>query len=223
MKIVIAAGFSALCLAGIGVGIPRVLAADRHASAPASVPAGPGVPAGWPAAKAAAMAGENQLREAAAGRPVVAPAAPAGPGSAGARQASAGTEQQSAGVAPQSSYTAGILPLTNGGPFDSSQFLGTNLWNGPVGGRWEVVQAGGVPADRALSAASPTRAGLFVYTEPANPAAASGQVVTGVLAPSPDPSGEFTVAKAAGSTLTLTLSGSRTRYYFDLVTRTFTH
>lgn len=67
-----------------------------------------------------------------------------------------------------------------------------------------------------------TRAGLFVYTESPDPAVTAGRQVTGVLAPSPDPPGMFTVAKATGSTLTLTLSGSQTRYYFNVVTRKFT-
>ncbi|HEV3380082.1 MAG TPA: hypothetical protein VG142_03800 [Trebonia sp.] len=213
MKIVIAAGFAALCLSGIGAAVPRVLAAERSApvstAASASAPAGSGVPAGWPAGKAAAMTAENQLREASAGRPVVAPDG-------------AGTERQAAAVAPQAAYTAGILPVTDGGPFDSSQFVGTNAWNGPVGGRWEVVQAGGAPADRALGAASPASAGLFVYTEPADPAATAGRRVSGILEPSPDPPGTFTVAKATGTTLTLALSGSRTLYYFDVLTRKFT-
>ncbi|MGH3167449.1 MAG: hypothetical protein ACRDN0_16360, partial [Trebonia sp.] len=140
----------------------------------------------------------------------------------GAKPGGAGTQPQAAAVAPHAAYDAGILPLTDGGPFSSAQFVGTNVWNGPDGGRWEVVQAGGAPTDRALGAASPTRAGLFVYTEPADPAAASGRQVTGILAPSPDPSGTFTVTKAAGGTLTLALSGSSGPYYFNVATRKFT-
>jgi hypothetical protein len=205
MKLVIAAGFSALCLAGAGAGVPRVMAAVRPA------------PAGWPAAKAAAMANENNLRAAAAGRPVVAPG-----GTSSTGQGGAGTQPQAAAMAPRAAYTAGVLPLTAGGPFSSWQFVGTNLWNGPVNGQWEVVQAGGAPTNRSLGAASPTKAGLFVYTESSNPAAASGQRVTGVLVPSPDPAGTFTVTKATGSTLTLTLSGSGTRYTFNVETRKFT-
>lgn len=246
MKVMIAAGISALGLAAVGVGVPRVMAAAQSAPAPASHgalvnhgarvnhgapvnhggPAGVGVPAGWPAAKAAAMAAENRLREQAAGRPVVAPDAPdsAVPATGAQAGAAAGTgaEPQSAAVAPQAAYTAGILPLTDGGPFGSAEFVGTNVWNGPVGGRWEVVQAGGAPADRALGSASPDKAGLFVYTESRNPAVSAGRVVAGVLAPSPDPPGQFTVARAAGDRLTLTLSGTRQRYYFDVLTRQFT-
>lgn len=220
MKMAIAAGVTALFIAGIGVGIPRVMAADRPVPVPAPAPAGPGVPTGWPAAKAAAMAAENQSRQAAAGRPVVAPAEIGSAGAGG--KAIAGTESQAAAMAPRAAYTAGILPLTDGGPFGSARFVGTNLWNGPVGGRWEVVQAGGSPTDRALGGVSPTRAGLFVYTESPDPAVTAGRRVVGVLAPAADPRGSFTVAKARGNTLTLTLSGSRVPYYFNVATRVFT-
>jgi hypothetical protein len=164
------------------------------------------------------MASENQLRAAAAGKPVVPPAGAGQPGATGT-----GTEQQAAALAPGSAYTAGILPLTDGGPFSSAQFVGADVWNGPVGGRWEVIQAGGVPTNGALGSASPAKAGLFVYTESADPSVTSGRRVTGILAPSPDPAGTFTVTKESASTLTLTLSGSGTPYYFDVATGKFTH
>jgi hypothetical protein len=226
MKIAIAAGFTVLCVAGVagvGVGVPSVMAAQRSAPAPGAAPApaaaqaGPVSEAGWPASKTAAMASENQLRAAAAGKPVVPPAEAGQPGTTGT-----GTQQQAAAVAPGSAYTAGILPLTDGGPFTSAQFVGDNVWNGPVGGRWEVIQAGGAPTNGALGSASPAKAGLFVYTESADPSATSGRRVTGILAPSPDPAGTFTVTKASGGTLTLTLSGSGATYYFDVATGKFT-
>jgi hypothetical protein len=165
------------------------------------------------------MAAENRLRSAAAGNAVVAPVVAAGGGAT-----AGGAQQQSAAVAPGAVYTAGILPLTSGGPFDSAQFVGTNVWNGPsAGGGWEVIQAGGVPVNGALGSASPAKAGLFVYTEPADPAATSGRQVTGVVAPSPDPAGMFTVTRVSDGTLTLALSGSAAPYYFDVATGTFRH
>lgn len=250
MKAVIASGAVLACLAGIGIGIPRVL--GEQASRPAVAAAD--AQAEWPAAKAAAMAAENRLREDAVGRPVIAPAGTGlasaraagarldstrsvrtqpvraasggagkdgGAGAAG-RRTPARTHPQPAAAAPRAAYTAGILPLTDGGPFSSWRFVGTNLWNGAVSGRWEVVQAGGTPAHRALGAASADRAGLFVYTESTDPGTTAGRRTAGVFAPSPDPGGTFTVAKAAGGTLTLTLTGSRKRYFFDVATRTFT-
>ena len=115
------------------------------------------------------------------------------------------------------------MPLTAGGPFRPSQFLGTNLWNGPVHGQWEVVQAGGVPASQALDAASPSQeAGLFVYTRPPDPASATAPRVIGIRAPRPDPRGMFTVRNVSGAVLTLTLSGSAKPYYFNVVSLQFT-
>ena len=241
---------AALCLAGFGVGVPAVMAAAGSgpgagdatgagvtsatgAGVTSATGAGAGVPADWPAAKASAMQAENQMRAAATGRPVVAPAGTevsgtgvSGEGASGTGAAGSGPEPQSAAVsaaesAPRAAYTAGILPLTSGGPFNSSQFLGTNLWNGPVRGHWEVVQAGGVPLDKALGAASPTQAGVFVSTQSADPSAATAPVVRGVLAPSAAPAGTFTVKSVTGDILTLTVSGSSTLYHFDVVARRF--
>jgi hypothetical protein len=238
MKMAIAAGFSAICLAGLSAGVPAAMAAGYPAPTGYPAPAGPPAPgngpvavdgevpdaavmANGPAVKEAALRAENRLRQAAAGRPLVAPgyASPAGP----AGESHPGQGPRSAAIpAPAAAHTAGILPLTAGGPFRSAQFLGTNLWNGPAGGRWEIVQAGGVPVDRALGAASPEQAGLFVYTETSDPAAPAAPRIIGVRAPSPDPAGTFTVTSATGSLLTLTLSGSGAVYSFDVATLRFT-
>lgn len=207
---VVFVGFAVVCLAGIGVGIPAVMASVS------SVP-GPAIPPGWPADKVAGLQAENQMRQAAVNRPVVAPAAPLP--AERSRYVLAGPA--SAPVSQSGTLTPGIVPLTAGGPFDSSQFLGTNLWNGPAQAQWEVVQAGGVPTDPPLGAASPTEAGLFVYTQSPDPAASSAQRVLGVLRPAPDPAGMFTVEKVAGDMLTLSLSGSRKAYYFDVATLRF--
>jgi hypothetical protein len=91
-----------------------------------------------------------------------------------------------------------------------------------VGGQWEVVQAGGVPVNRADGAASPTRAGLFVYTESGDPTSTAAPAVAGVREPVAGPAGMFTVQSATGNLLTLTVSGSRKLYHFDLATLRFT-
>lgn len=220
-RLAVMTGVTVIGLASIGWGIPTVMASVRSApvrSAP-NLPA----PRDWPAAKADHMRAEDQLRQAAASRPLMPPPAlPAAPSAASA----GGIQQQSAGTAAsagQAGLTQGIMPLGNGGPFQPSQFLGTNLWNGRVGARWEVVQAGGIPADPALGAASPAAsAGLFVYTRSPDPASAAAPSVIGTRAPSPDPGGMFTVSAVRGTVLTLTLSGSRHPYYFNVVTLRFT-
>lgn len=221
-RIAVMTGFAVLGLAAIGSGIPAVMAGVR--SAPNS-PA----PQGWPAAKAARMRAEDQLRQAAASRPLLPP--PALPTAAPPSSRSGGIQQQSAGnadggtaaAAGQASLTQGIVPLADGGPFRPSQFLGTNLWNGRVGAQWEVVQAGGAPVDQALGAASPAAsAGLFVYTRSPDPASAAAPRVIGIRTPSPDPRGMFTVRAVSGNVLTLSLSGSRQPYYFNVVTLRFT-
>jgi hypothetical protein len=220
----IVAAVAVTCLAGLGAGVPAVLASVRAMSLPGGSQPSVVATAGWPAAKASSMESEDQLREAAVGRPMVAPpttgpgeldpeAAPDAPAASGAPAATA--------PVPPVAMTPGILPLTSGGPFNTSQFLGTNLWNGPVGGKWEVVQAGGVPVDPADSAASPTRAGLFVYTESADPSSAAAPAVVGIREPAAGPKGMFTVLSTSGDMLTLTVSGSVQRYHFDLATLRF--
>lgn len=213
-RIAALAGLSVISLAGIGAGIPAVMAGVR------SVPPAP-VPRGWPAAKAARMRAEDQLRQAAASRPLLPPPALPTASSAELRQQAAGPHPASATSNGQVSLTQGIVPLTAGGPFRPAQFLGTNLWNGPVGGRWEVVQAGGVPANRALGGSGPLRAGLFVYTRSPDPASAEQPKITGIRTPLPDPRGTFTVRKASGAWLTLSLSGSAKPFYFNVVTLRF--
>lgn len=213
------AGAAAVCLAGLSAGVPAVMASVRSAPGVRSAPPVP-VPSGWPAAKASGLQAENNLRQAAAGRPLVAPAVPAS-GRWQAAGPSAGTAAGPAATATQAGLTPGILPLTAGGPFSSSQFIGTNLWNGPVHGQWEVVQAGGLPTHPALGAASPTSAGLFVYTQPADPDAKAAPTVLGIRRPSPAVAGTFTVRTFADGVLTLSLSGSRASFYFDVATRQF--
>lgn len=220
-------GLAVTCLAGAGVvaavGVPAVMAGIHTAPGPVAIPQD------WPAGKAAGLRAEDQLREAAAGHPMVAPGSlefgglqrQAAERSAGGRSAggrSAGTARDA-----QAGFTEGVIPLTHGGPFQPAQFLGTNLWNGPVGGRWEVVQAGGVPRDRALGAASPTRAAVFVYTRSANPASLAAPDVRGVIAPAAGPAGKFTITKVTGNILTLTADGSgKGTYHFDKISLRFT-
>lgn len=225
-RMAVMAGLAVVCLGGVGAVIPAVMAGVRTA------PAAP-VPRGWPAAKASRLRAENQLRQAAAARPVLPPpalpaAGPFGPAPSSRSEASSGSPRiqrqsaKSADSGAQASLGQGIVPLTAGGPFRPSRFLGTNLWNGLVRGRWEVIQAGGVPADQSLGAASPAaRAGLFVYTRSPDPASAAAPRITGVRAPSPDPRGQFTVRTVHGDVLTLSLSGSPRRYHFNVVTLRF--
>jgi hypothetical protein len=221
-RVMIVTAISVACLAGLGAGVPAVLASVRALSLPGGSQPGVVATTGWPADKASRMESEDQLRQAAASRPLVAPSTPpaAAPGGL-KRESAAGPAGGAATADAPAAMTAGILPLTSGGPFNASQFLGTNLWNGPVGGQWEVVQAGGVPVNRALGAASPTKAGLFVYTESADPSSTAAPAVVGVRTPAAGPPGMFTVRSAAGDVLTLTVSGSGKLYRFDLATRQF--
>jgi hypothetical protein len=49
----------------------------------------------------------------------------------------------------------------------------------------------------------------------------AGSEVTGIRVPSPDPAGTFTVRRARGTALILSLSGSRRTYRFDVVSLRF--
>jgi hypothetical protein len=221
-RVAIVAAIGVACLAALGAGVPAVLASVRALSLPGGSQPGVVAAKGWPATKASRLESEDRLRQAAASRPLVAPSTPPSAAPGGVERESA-ADSPAAGTAADApaAMTAGILPLTAGGPFNASRFLGTNLWNGPVDGQWEVVQAGGVPVNRALGAASPTRAGLFVYTESADPSSPAAPVVAGVRTPPAGPAGMFTVRSVTGDVLTLTVSGSGQRYRFDLTTRRF--
>jgi hypothetical protein len=222
MRRIIIAGVAAAGLVALGAGIPSVMAGVH--SVPKTV-----VPPGWPAQKASGYEAENQPREQAAGRPLVAPGGegPAGQHSGAQRRTDgpSAIEQQSAAQQSAGQLTAGIVPLTAGGPFSQAQFTGTNLWNGPVGGQWEVVQAGSTAAGRA---------GLYVYTRSPDPASSSGPKVVGVITPAGDPAGTFTIEKASAGVLTLALSASgpddsdasgngpaQRQYTFDVTTLKF--
>lgn len=223
-------GLAGVGLAGTGSPAPAVMAGVRSARSLA-------LPDGWPAAKVERMRAADQLRRAAVGRPLLPP--PALPAGAPSAQGPGQVDRQSARLpdspaessggqetwasAGQAALTQGIVPLANGGPFPSSRFLGTNLWNGRAGSRWEVIQAGGVPADPALGAASPAAAaGVFVYTRSPDPASSSAPRVVGVRVPVPAPRGTFTARRISGDVLTLSLSGSRKLYHFNAVTLRFT-
>ena len=153
------------------------------------------VPSGWPSAKAAVFRAADQRRLAAAARPFV----------------------PVPDFTPQASLQAGIVELRRGGPFNPQQFQGTNLWNGPVGGSWEVVQAGGVPDP----ATGTTTAAVYVYTRSADPSSPQQPVIQGTFEPGTTVGGLFTVQAVSGNLLTLTLSGSTAVYHFDITTLTF--
>ena len=193
-KVVIAGILTVACLLGLSLGADAVASSGFRIAPPLPVPSG------WPADKAARFEAENALRESAASRLLVAPPE----------------------AANRTELDAGILALADGGPFNSSQFHGTNLWNGPINGVWEVVQAGGVPTNLvALGTASPAVAGLFVDTESTDPASPASPRVIGIITPSPDPSGKFTIQTISGGILTLALSGSSQLYHFNVATLQF--
>lgn len=202
---------TALVLAGAGtavaVNVPGAGAGTR--SAPAS-----SVPRGWPTAKAARLRAENRLRQAAARRPLRPP--PALPGPRPGRAVSGPRLQDAGGTvtAPssQAGLSAGIVGLEAGGPFRPSRFSGTNLWNGPVGGRWEVVQAGGTPSGRA---------GVYVYSRSQDPDSGAPPRVTGIRVPPSGPRGRFTVRQSSADTLVLAVPGSGRVYRFNVVSLCF--
>ena len=171
----------------------RLLSALRHPST-APLP----VPSGFPAAKAARFEAMDRLRQRAASIP----AKPPSSGSTGA------------------GLVAGILGLHDGGPFGPAQFLGTNLWNGRVGNRWLVVQAGGVPTSTAATAprakaAATAKAGLLVYSRSLRVDSPRPRVLGVIRAPG-DPTGELTVDSVRGKLLELSLMGSRHTFRFDV-------
>lgn len=203
---------TAILLAGTGTaaGLSMPGAGAGTRSAPAAV-----VPRGWPAAKAERMRAQERMRRAAASRPLLPPpAVPAGRPARKGRpvplpQAGGGTITASGS---QAGLTAGIVSLKAGGPFAPSEFSGTNLWNGPVGGRWEVIQAGGTPSGRA---------GVFVYSRSTDPASGEAPRIAGIRVPSSGPHGRFTVRRASGDLLTLSVPGSSRAYRFNAVSLRF--
>ncbi|MCL2583485.1 MAG: hypothetical protein FWE35_13640 [Streptosporangiales bacterium] len=207
-RIAVAAIVLAGTATGAGLGVPAVMAGTR--SAPRSA-----APRDWPAAKADRMRAENRLREAAARRPLRPPPAP--PAGQSSRKGGRGPLPQAAGgtvtaSSSQAGLTSGIVGLAAGGPFGPSQFSGTNLWNGPVGGRWEVVQAGGTPSGRA---------GVFVYSRSQDPASGEAPRVAGIRVPPSGPEGRFAVRRADGDVLTLSAPGPGRAYRFNVVTLRF--
>lgn len=236
-RMTVGVGCAVIGLAGFGLteispGIPDVMAGVRSAPYVS-------VPDGWPAAKADRMRAEDQLRQQAVGRPLLPPPAlpvappPQGPSKGpgqidrqSARQPESSAEgsggEETWASSGQAALTQGIVPLADGGPFPPSRFLGTNLWNGRVGSRWEVIQAGALPADPALGAASPAAAaGVFVYTRSPDPASPAAPQVIGVRTPSPAPRGMFTIRRINAGVLTLSLSASRKLYHFNAATLRF--
>ena len=185
------------CLALVSLAAAGRATGSRELSALRSPSLAPlPLPFAMPADKAARFRAMDRLRQRAAAIPATPPA----------------RGSTAAGL------TAGILGLHNGGPFTPSQFLGTNLWNGPARGRWLVVQAGGAPVS------SPTaggrllraRAGVFVYWRPLAPASSAPARVVGVIRAPGHPAGELVAKRARGGVLTLSLSRSGRVYRFDL-------
>jgi hypothetical protein len=170
----------------------RALSADRH---PSIAPLPP--PFQMSAAKAARFRAMDRLRQRAASIPATPPS----------------------GGSTQAGLIAGILGLHDGGPFSSAQFVGTNLWNGPVGGHWLVVQAGGVPVSApAAMPARPAdlRAAVFVYSRSLRPDSSGPERVVGVVRAPGDPSGELRAVRFGAGVVRLSLSGSARVYRFSV-------
>jgi hypothetical protein len=173
----------------------RLLSALRNPST-APLP----VPFGFPPAKAARFRAMDRLRQRAASIPAAPPS----------------QDSTAAGL------TAGILGLHDGGPFNATQFVGTNLWNGPLHRRWLVVQAGGVAAlaDGSMppgpAGASRARAAVFVYWRGIRPDASTASRVVGVIRAPGHPAGELIIRSARGGVLEIALTGTSRVYRFDL-------
>jgi hypothetical protein len=100
------------------------------------------------------------------------------------------------------------------GPFPGSEFYVANFWQGPVGGRWLLVYAGGVRGGDG----SVTRGGLRVYTEPVDPNVGSDLTYVGEYsAASMSP---LRLVGVSGTVAALQDGNSR-RLQFDLGSRTF--
>jgi hypothetical protein len=190
-------------LAGAQLGL-RSGAGEATGSRPLSALRNPStaplpVPSGFPPAKAARFRAMDRLRQRAASIPAAQPS----------------QDSTTAGL------TAGILGLHDGGPFNATQFAGTNLWNGARHGRWLVVQAGGVPAVAPGSmppgpaGASRTKAGVFVYWRGIRPDASTASRVVGVIRAPGHPAGELVVRSVRGGVLALALAGTSRVYRFD--------
>ena len=153
--------------------------------------------------KAATWEQPEHARLAHAGSPVVPPATPDTPVTAGIQYGISDNRQ---------------------GPFRSTEFHGTNSWVGLVDGVTTVVVAGGQPTDAADPFSGPRQAAVYVYTQDTQPAAGtSGTHPQGVFVPTPDPEGDLAVTGAQGAILTLSIAGQPTTYTFDAATRTFSY
>src|SRR5437764_9717949 len=163
------------------------------------------VPSGFSPAKAARFRAMDWLRQRAATIPASAPS----------------------GSSTAAALTGGIIGLHDGGPFTPAQFLGTNLWNGRVGGRWLVVQAGGVPLLGSASmphgpaSAAHLKAAVFVYSRSTRPDSSASPRVFGVIRAPRNPTGELVVESVKGKSISLSLLGSRRVYRFNVATLRF--
>lgn len=131
-----------------------------------------------------------------------------------AARASAWRAPKSALSAPRADQVqpprqAGIVDMHQG-PFSGSEFAVRNMWQGPVGGRWLLVYAGG----RRGSDGRVTRGGVRVYTEPIDPDDGADLTLLGeydtktpdALAVSAVKGGAASLRTDSGKSLTLSLT-----------------
>jgi len=174
------------------------LAAESEAASRAAPQVTP-IPSDMPSSKAALLQRQDARRLAAASNPVVDP-----------------TNTDSS-----ASYEAGILPLRQG-PYPVGTFDATNLWNGPIGGTWLFVQAGGVRQNAATAASdSNDVASVFVWIKNIDPSAMAAADIVGAIAAPGSPSGELNAVSEENGILTLSLVGSNSTYRFDLSVQKF--
>jgi hypothetical protein len=101
-----------------------------------------------------------------------------------------------------------------------SEFEVVNLWGGEVNGRWEIVNAGGIPAAPALGDSAPPRAGVYVYTYNLDPNSTGEPQMIGAIAPAQGPLGWARVTSADNGVLTLTVDSGQI-LHFDSSTLKF--
>jgi hypothetical protein len=197
MRRSIVAGFgvaAAVVFGGGGYAVSDVVTSSPQVAPPIQPP-----PPGTPPAKAVYWNHAEQERIAAAGRPVVPP---------------------STDAPVYTQHTHGIF-ADGQTPLPTYQFTGVNSWASTpdAEGIDTVVVAGGTPTNASDPFNGPHLAAVYVYTiSETSPGPSRGAAI---VAPAPDPSGEFTVTAANSAVLTLSLSGSSTVYYFNSATHTF--
>lgn len=173
---------------------PAVAAAAPTMNA---APPAQAIPSGYPAAKASVLAAEDSARLKNSGKPIVPASFP-----------------PIRGTLVRGIYVPGQDPELR------DEFSITNAWAGPGLGAWEAVDAGSIPlaTGEGLTDHAHDTAAIFVSTGPTDPNSAVPRTIVGIFKPGQDLRGQFTITSVHGTTITLSLSGSSTVYYFDTST-----